>query len=200
MESWNHTAQSIVSNIKNNEISAEEITKNALDRLDKVNPSINAVVDRFDDEALFEAKQIDLKINSGEAVGVLAGVPVTVKVNVDQIGRSTTNGLKLQKNNIALEDNPVVANLRKAGAIIIGRTNTPAFSLRWFTRNSLWSHKKPFKLHNNTRWLVRWSRGLCCRRYWCNWPWYGYCRFDKVSSLCLWCPRIATVFWAYSST
>ena len=142
MEGWNHTAQSIVFNIKNNEISAEEITKNALDRLDKVNPSINAVVDRFDDEALFEAKQIDLKINSGEAVGILAGVPVTVKVNVDQIGRSTTNGLKLQKNNIALEDNPVVANLRKAGAIIIGRTNTPAFSLRWFTRNSLHGHTK----------------------------------------------------------
>ena len=67
---------------------------------------------------------------------------MTVKVNVDQIGRATTNGLRLQKDLIASKDNPVVANLRKAGAVIIGRTNTPAFSLRWFTRNSLHGHTK----------------------------------------------------------
>ena len=52
-------------------------------------------------------------------------------------GYATTNGLRLQKDLIATEDNPVVANLRKAGAVLLGRTNTPAFSLRWFTNNEL---------------------------------------------------------------
>jgi amidase len=67
-------------------------------------------------------------------------VPVTVKVNVDQKGYATTNGLQLQAKLTAQEDNPVVANLKKAGAVIVGRTNTPAFSLRWFTRNTIHGH------------------------------------------------------------
>ena len=67
--------------------------------------------------------------------GPLAGVPVTVKVNIDQEGFATTNGLKLQRDVIAKANNPVVDNLRKAGAVILGRTNCPAFSYRWFTTN-----------------------------------------------------------------
>jgi amidase len=62
---------------------------------------------------------------------------VTVKVNIDQQGQATTNGLCIQSTLVATEDSPPVANLRRAGAVIVGRTNTPAFSLRWFTRNSL---------------------------------------------------------------
>ena len=142
MELWEETAQRIAFKIKRREVSVEEVTQSALDRLAQVNPSINAVVDCFDQEALKEARKIDVKLNAGEAVGVLGGVPVTIKVNADQIGRATTNGVRLQKDQIAQEDNPVVANLRRAGAIIIGRTNTPAFSLRWFTRNSLHGHTK----------------------------------------------------------
>ena len=142
MEIWEQTAQIIAQKIQMREISAEEVTRSALNRLAEVNPSINAVVDNFDKEAIDAAQSIDHKINAGETVGILAGVPVTVKVNVDQIGRATTNGLRLQKDLIASKDNPVVANLRKAGAVIIGRTNTPAFSLRWFTRNSLHGHTK----------------------------------------------------------
>ena len=142
MEIWEQTAQIIAQKIQMREISAEEVTRSALNRLAEVNPSINAVVDNFDQEAIGVAQSIDHKINVGETVGILAGVPVTVKVNVDQIGRATTNGLRLQKDQIASKDNPVVANLRKAGAVIIGRTNTPAFSLRWFTRNSLHGHTK----------------------------------------------------------
>ncbi|WP_376100259.1 amidase family protein [Roseomonas sp. CCTCC AB2023176] len=78
----------------------------------------------------------------GDDPGPLAGVPVTTKVNVDQAGYPTTNGLRLQKDNVAKADNPVVANLKRAGAVLIGRTNTPAFSLRWFTRNSLHGHTR----------------------------------------------------------
>ena len=63
------------------------------------------------------------------------GVPVTMKVNVDQAGFATTNGLKLQRDVIASRNSPVIDNLRKAGAVILGRTNCPAFSYRWFTTN-----------------------------------------------------------------
>ncbi len=52
-------------------------------------------------------------------------------------GRATTNGIVAYKDAIATDDSPVVSNLRRAGAVIIGRTNTPAFSVRWFTENDL---------------------------------------------------------------
>ena len=142
MTLWEETAQIITLKIQRREISAQEVTQSALGRLASVNPSINAVVNRFDQDALHEAQQIDAKLDAGKTVGILAGVPVTVKVNVDQVGRATTNGVRLQKDQIAKEDSTVVANLRRAGAIIIGRTNTPTFSLRWFTRNSLHGHTK----------------------------------------------------------
>ena len=75
------------------------------------------------------------KIARGEDAGILAGVPVTVKVNIDQQGFATTNGLKIQKDAIAKSNSPVIDNLRKSGAVILGRTNCPAFSYRWFTTN-----------------------------------------------------------------
>ena len=76
-----------------------------------------------------------MRRSPGEKVGALAGVPVTVKVNIDQEGFATTNGLKLQRDTIAKSNSPVIDNLRKAGAVILGRTNCPAVSYRWFTTN-----------------------------------------------------------------
>jgi amidase len=84
---------------------------------------------------LAHARGIDAAIARGEDAGPLAGVPVTVKVNIDQQGFATTNGLKLQRDVIAKTNSPVIDNLRKAGAVILGRTNCPAFSYRWFTTN-----------------------------------------------------------------
>jgi len=78
---------------------------------------------------------VDAAIARGEDAGALAGVPVTVKVNIDQQGFATTNGLKSQREVIARSNSPVIDNLRKAGAVILGRTNCPAFSYRWFTTN-----------------------------------------------------------------
>ena len=94
------------------------------------------------DEALATARAIDDQLARGDAVGPMAGVPVTIKVNADQIGHANTNGLKLQKDNVVQVDNPVVANLKRAGAVIVGRTNTPAFSMRWFTRNTVHGHTR----------------------------------------------------------
>lgn len=142
IQPWRLTATEIVAHVRARTLSAEEVARDALARLDAVNPAINAVVQFMPEEAIAAARAVDKAIARGEDPGPLAGVPVTTKVNVDQAGYATTNGLRLQKDNVAKTDNPVVANLKRAGAVLIGRTNTPAFSLRWFTQNSLHGHTK----------------------------------------------------------
>lgn len=139
---WRLSATEIIALLKKRSASAVEVTRSVLERLDQVNPSINAVVTEMPEEALAMAAQVDKKIANGEPVGLLAGVPVSIKVNVDQTGYANTNGLKIQKDNITSHDNPVVSNLRKADAVFIGRTNTPAFSMRWFTRNTVHGHTR----------------------------------------------------------
>ncbi|WP_438859739.1 amidase family protein [Achromobacter spanius] len=134
---WRLSAVELASRIRNREVSAVEAAQSALERLNAVNPALNAVVDHRPDEVMARAAVVDAQLARGEDPGVLAGVPVTVKVNVDQAGYATTNGVRLQKDLIAAANSPVVDNLLRAGAVILGRTNTPAFSLRWFTGNAL---------------------------------------------------------------
>src|ERR1700722_7950719 len=132
---WRLSALGLATLIKSKKISAKEAASAALARLNAVNPSINAVVDHRPEDVLAQAAAVDAAIARNEEVGPLGGVPVTVKVNIDQQGFATTNGLKLQREVIAASNNPVIDNLRKAGAVILGRTNCPAFSYRWFTTN-----------------------------------------------------------------
>jgi amidase len=132
---WRLSAADVAGLVKSKKISAKEAASAALARLNAVNPAINAVVDHRPQDVLAEAAAIDAAIMRGEDPGPLAGVPVTVKVNIDQKGFATTNGLKLQREVIAQSNSPVIDNLRKAGAVILGRTNCPAFSYRWFTTN-----------------------------------------------------------------
>jgi amidase len=146
---WRLSATEIAKLVRTKQVSAAEVAKDGLARLDAVNPKINAVVQHRPDETLAEAARVDAMLARGEDPGPMAGVPVTIKVNADQKGFATTNGVRIQKDHVATEDNPVVANLRKAGAVILGRTNTPAFSMRWFCRNSL---------HGDT--LNPWDAGL----------------------------------------
>jgi amidase len=132
---WRLSAAEMASLIRSKKVSASEAATAALARLDAVNPKINAVVDHRPEDVLRQAAAIDAAIGRGEDAGPLAGVPVTVKVNIDQEGFATTNGLKLQRDAMAKSNSPVVDNLRKSGAVILGRTNCPAFSYRWFTTN-----------------------------------------------------------------
>ena len=132
---WRLSAAEMASLIRSKKVSAKEAATAALARLDAVNPKINAVVDHRPEDVLAQASAVDAAIGRGEDAGPLGGVPVTVKVNIDQQGFATTNGLKLQRDAIAKSNNPVIDNLRKSGAVILGRTNCPAFSYRWFTTN-----------------------------------------------------------------
>jgi amidase len=127
---WRLSAADVAAAIRSKKVSAKQVASAALARLDAVNPAINAVVDHRPEDVLAQAAAVDAAIAKGEAVGPLAGVPVTVKVNIDQECFATTNGLKLQRDVIARSNTPVIDNLRKAGAVILGRTNCPAFSYR----------------------------------------------------------------------
>ena len=136
-ELWRLPAATLAGRVRRRELSAREVALDALARLDAVNPAINAVVDHRPEATLAQADAVDAAIAAGHDPGMLAGVPVTVKVNTDQAGFATTNGLVAQRGQIAQANNPVVDNLLRAGAVIVGRTNTPAFSYRWFTSNQL---------------------------------------------------------------
>jgi amidase len=138
---WQLPATELAGLVRSRQISAREAVQAALDRLDGVNGTINAVVDHRPEEALAAADVIDARLSDGEA-GALAGVPVTVKINVDEAGYATTEGVTLQRDLVAKTNSPVVDNLLKAGVVMIGRTNAPAFCLRWFTSNRLYGETR----------------------------------------------------------
>ena len=115
----------------------EEAVKAHIERMNAVNPRLNAVVVDLSDEAIKAARAADRARAKGGEVGPLHGVPITIKENVDYQGRPNPNGVPALMNLVAPSDSPVVRNLKKAGAIVIGLTNTPEFSFRAFTDNPL---------------------------------------------------------------
>jgi len=134
---WRADAPALAAAIRARKISAREAVEAALARMADVNPPLNAIVLSLADEALATADALDAKQRAGEELGPLHGVPATIKINIDQRGCPTDNGIVANKGLIAEQDNPVVANLRQAGAILIGRTNAPGYSMRWHTGNAL---------------------------------------------------------------
>ncbi|MBY4832403.1 amidase family protein [Burkholderia dolosa] len=139
---WQLSATEIAKRVRQRDVSAREVAQAALARVDAANPAINAVVEHRPDDVLRQADDIDRAIARGDDPGPLAGVPVTVKINVDQAGFATTNGTRAQEKLIAHADSPAVANVRKAGAILLGRSNSPTFALRWFTSNLVHGHTR----------------------------------------------------------
>lgn len=136
-ELWRWTASALSRGISTGLVSSREACLACLDRIEQVNPALNALVEVSRDEALEAADAADRAVRTGVTLGPLHGVPVSIKVNSDQRGHATTDGVSAFRAAIAAEDGPQVRNLREAGAIIVGRSNTPAFSFRWFTNNEL---------------------------------------------------------------
>lgn len=127
------SAAEIADHLRCGDVSVQEITAAQIARIEQVNPSINAITTLVD-EAMDVARALDAQ-GMPEDAGPLWGVPVTTKINVDQVGYPNSNGVAAQANAVADADSPVVANLKRAGAVIVGRTSTPEFSMRWFTSN-----------------------------------------------------------------
>ena len=137
-ELWRWDAARLAQAIRTRAVSSKEAVAACLVRLEAVNPRVNAVVETLAEEALTLAEGADRELAKGNLIGPLHGVPFTTKINTDQKGCATTNGVAAFTNLIAQEDSPSIANLRRAGAIAIGRTNAPEFSWRWFTDNELY--------------------------------------------------------------
>ena len=134
---WSVSAVELAARIRSREVSCVEVMESVLGRIAAHNGRINAIVNDRSDEALKAAERKDREVEAGAPLGPLHGVPVTVKENVDVAGQPTTNGLPAFADLIAPDHSPVVRNLLDAGAIIVGRTNTPELSMRGTTDNPL---------------------------------------------------------------
>ena len=135
---WQLSAVDQASGIREQKFTATALVESVLDRVAQKNPELNAIVDPLNEQALQAAASADAAVAGRETLGPLHGVPVTIKVNVDTKGRATTNGMEVFKDGIAPDNSPIVQNLLNAGAIIIGRTNTPEMSMRLTTDNPLY--------------------------------------------------------------
>lgn len=121
--------------IGNRQLSPVELLESCINRIEEVNPALNAVVTRCFDRARREAKEAEKAVRSGEALGLLHGLPIGIKDLCVTGGVRTTFGSLLYENNIPETDERVVASIREEGAIIVGKTNTPEFGAGAQTTN-----------------------------------------------------------------
>ncbi len=134
---WSRSAVDLAAMIRAREVSCVEVTESVLGRIAEHNGRINAIVVDCSDEAMRAAERKDREAAEGAALGPLHGVPVTIKENIDVAGQATTNGLPAYADVIAPDHSPVARSLLDAGAVIVGRTNTPELSMRATTDNPL---------------------------------------------------------------
>jgi aspartyl-tRNA(Asn)/glutamyl-tRNA(Gln) amidotransferase subunit A len=121
--------------IQSRKVSAVEVTQAFLTRIERHNPSLNAFVTMHSEEALCDAQKAEEALMSGQQVGPLHGVPLHVKDILFVAGSRTTFGSKLTESNVTSADCPAVERLRKAGMILVGRTNTPEHGWKGVTDN-----------------------------------------------------------------
>ncbi|MDE0052115.1 MAG: amidase [Rhodospirillales bacterium] len=136
-ELWRRSAVELAAMIRSREVSCVEVTEAVLGRIARHNGRINAIVVDCGEDALRAAERKDREAGDGTTPGPLHGVPVTIKENIDVAGQATPNGLPAYADVIAPDHSPVTRNLLGAGAIIVGRTNTPELSMRATTDNPL---------------------------------------------------------------
>ena len=148
-ELWRLSATELATVIRNKKTSVREVVQAHLDRIAAVHNAVNAVTVVLDEMALALADKADQAISKGATLGPLHGVPMTVKENIDLKDTATTMGVPELKDAVSPVDAPHIAQLKKAGAIPIGRTNLPDFGLRYHTDNALrgptknpWDSKK----------------------------------------------------------
>lgn len=133
---WQWSATDIALGIRHKAISSTEATKSMFERINKVNPKLNAIINIMEQKALKQAKQADDLLSQGIILSPLHGVPVTIKDNVDVKGERNTNG-GVFKDRICEGDSTIATNFNTAGCVTIGMTNLPEFAIRWFSENPL---------------------------------------------------------------
>lgn len=123
------SACSLARLIRDREVTSAETVSAHLRRIRETNPRINAVVGLLTESAREQAMTADEAVGRGDVLPPLHGVPVTIKDTIDTAGVVTTSGLTGRRNHVPTDDATVVSRLKKAGAIIIGKTNTPELAL-----------------------------------------------------------------------
>lgn len=145
------SAKQIAQSIREKKVSASEVLEAHLSRIEEVNPALNAVVQFATDRARAEARQADNALARGDSIGPLHGVPFTLKDSIDTEGVITTGGTMGRANFVPDEDATVAARLRKAGAILMGKTNTPELTLAGETNNLVYGQtNNPFDVTRTT--------------------------------------------------
>ena len=124
--------------VRQRRVSSVELTKLALERIDRHNPALNAVVNVLRDEALAAARAADEALARGEARGAFHGVPITLKESFEIRGVRATVGLDALRNHVPAEDADAVARLRAAGAVVLGNTNVPVMLADWQSDNPIY--------------------------------------------------------------
>jgi Asp-tRNA(Asn)/Glu-tRNA(Gln) amidotransferase A subunit family amidase len=137
--------------IKSQELTSQEITELMIERIEKINPIINAYCTPTFEEARKMASEADKKIQKSEKIGILHGIPISIKdLNLTK-GIRTTFGSKLYENFIPEEDEIVVKRLKEEGCVILGKTNTPEFGFKGATDNLIFgTSKNPWDLNKTT--------------------------------------------------
>ncbi|WP_341918547.1 amidase [Hydrocarboniphaga effusa] len=123
------SATAVAAKLRKGEISATELVKRCYARIDEVNPTLNAVVFTCRERAYAEAAELDKMLAAGKTKGPLHGVPFTIKDSFDTGGVVSTGGTLGRKQYVPGADATVVARLRDAGGILLGKSNTPEFTL-----------------------------------------------------------------------
>jgi Asp-tRNA(Asn)/Glu-tRNA(Gln) amidotransferase A subunit family amidase len=131
-------ARSMAEKIRRKELSPVELIETHLRRIEQVNPKLNAFVQVDFEGARGQARAAEAAIAQGKEVGPLHGVPVSIKSSIDVRGLRCESGTRLRAGRVAETDAPLVERLRKAGAIIVGVTNTPELLMAWETDNVLY--------------------------------------------------------------
>lgn len=128
------TATEMAARIRDRSLSPVEVMQSHLDRIEHLNPAINAIV-AMSGTAMEEAKRAERAVAAGDDIGPLHGVPVTIKDCLDVAGLPATRGSKVFANNFPAADATAVRRLKETGAIVLGKTNAAEFGLWWETDN-----------------------------------------------------------------
>ena len=143
---WRLSACDVAAGIRNRDFTSVEVVHDCLQRIEQTNDKINALTEVRADHAMSAAAAADKAVIENKPLGSLHGVPVTIKGNVDLAGWLTVNGSTMLKDNMAEETSPSVQHWLNAGAVVIGRTNTPEYCVRWETSNEVYGPtKNPWK-------------------------------------------------------
>ena len=144
------SASRIAREIRAAQLSCRQIVEACLERIEQVNPDINAVVQLVGERALGEADELDRMAARAQFRGPLHGVPITLKDSLDTAGIVTTGGTLGRKDFVPDQDAPVVARLRAAGAVLLGKTNTPELTFSGETNNLIYGRTcNPFDLERS---------------------------------------------------